>query len=109
MLAARRNDNVIGRTATLIVSIKIKKGFNQSGAPSGKKCAVNCLGLNNALDIINDVHNGTPIDKVNTKCDEIDKENASIPIILQIIKTTNNIDNIIEYPFILVDLVRIDW
>jgi hypothetical protein len=37
MLAANRNDRVRGRTRTLVVSIRTRKGFNQSGAPSGKK------------------------------------------------------------------------
>jgi hypothetical protein len=37
MLAARRNDRVIGRTVTLVVSISTKNGLSQSGAPSGKK------------------------------------------------------------------------
>jgi hypothetical protein len=37
MLAASRNDSVIGRTKILVVSIITRNGFNHSGAPSGKK------------------------------------------------------------------------
>ena len=44
MLAANRNDSVIGRTMILVVSIITKNGFNHSGAPSGKKCAIDFFG-----------------------------------------------------------------
>jgi len=37
MLAASRNDSVIGRTMILVVSIITRNGFSQSGAPSGRK------------------------------------------------------------------------
>jgi hypothetical protein len=37
MFAASRKDSVSGRTKTLVVSIRTKNGFNQSGAPSGRK------------------------------------------------------------------------
>jgi hypothetical protein len=37
ILAANRNDRVIGRTMILVLSIKTRNGFNQSGAPSGRK------------------------------------------------------------------------
>jgi len=40
ILAANRNDNVIGRTKVLKVSTKTKKGFNQLGAPPGRSCAL---------------------------------------------------------------------
>jgi len=45
MLAANRNDRVRGRTITLVVSIRTRNGFSQSGAPSGRKWAVVFLGL----------------------------------------------------------------
>ena len=44
ILAASRNDKVINRTEILIVSVKTKKGFSQSGAPDGRKWATNFLG-----------------------------------------------------------------
>lgn len=37
ILAAKRNDRVRGRTVILVVSIITRNGFNQSGAPSGRK------------------------------------------------------------------------
>lgn len=37
MFAASRNDKVSGRTVILVVSIRTRNGFNQSGAPSGRK------------------------------------------------------------------------
>lgn len=44
ILAASRNDSVIGRTKILVVSIMTRNGFSHSGAPSGKKCATDFLG-----------------------------------------------------------------
>lgn len=45
MLAASRKDRVIGRTAMLVVSIRARKGFNQAGAPPGKRDAINDVGV----------------------------------------------------------------
>jgi len=39
MFAASRNESVSGRTIILVVSIKIRNGFNHLGAPSGSKWA----------------------------------------------------------------------
>jgi|HubBroStandDraft_2_1064218.scaffolds.fasta_scaffold489862_2 hypothetical protein len=39
MFAASRNARVSGRTEILVVSIRIKNGFSQVGAPSGSRCA----------------------------------------------------------------------
>ena len=44
ILAANRNESVIGRTKILVVSIRTRNGFNHSGAPSGKKCATDFFG-----------------------------------------------------------------
>ena len=41
IFAAKRKDNVIGRTKILSVSIKIKAGDSQLGAPEGKREALN--------------------------------------------------------------------
>jgi len=68
ILAASRNDRVIGRTAILVDSISTKKGFNQSGAPSGRRWAAVALGLWTALDRISDSHRGNPSDRVRIKC-----------------------------------------
>lgn len=43
MFAASRKDKVKGRTRILIVSTRTKKGFSQSGAPGGRRLAVNFL------------------------------------------------------------------
>lgn len=68
MLAASRNDNVIGRTIILDDSISTKNGFSQSGAPSGSRCAIVALIDLIALDIIKSIHIGKPILRVNNKC-----------------------------------------
>ena len=36
MLAASRNDRVIGRTRILVVSIRTRNGFSHEGAPPGR-------------------------------------------------------------------------
>jgi len=40
MFAASRNASVIGRTIILVVSIIIRKGFSQLGAPDGRRWAI---------------------------------------------------------------------
>ena len=74
MLAASRNDRVIGRTDTLIVSISTRNGFSHSGAPSGRKWAIDFLGLNAKDEIISLNHIGSPIDNVKIKCLDDDSE-----------------------------------
>src|SRR5277367_75246 len=67
MFAASRNDRVNGRTIILVVSMIIKNGFNQSGAPSGRKCAIEAFVFLLNLDRINVNHIGNPIDMVKIK------------------------------------------
>jgi len=74
IFAANRKDKVIGRTIILVVSIITKKGFNHSGAPSGRKCATDFLGEYVNEEIIIDNHIGNPIDRVIIKCLDEDKE-----------------------------------
>lgn len=74
MLAANRKDKVIGRTMILVVSIITKNGFSHSGAPSGRKCAIDFLGEYENEDRIIDNHIGKPIDSVIIKCLEEDNE-----------------------------------
>jgi hypothetical protein len=64
MLAANRKDNVIGRTIILIVSIRTRKGFNQSGAPPGKSLPINFIGLYIILERIIENHKTRPKTKV---------------------------------------------
>ena len=64
ILAANRNESVIGRTKILVVSINTRKGFNQSGAPSGRKWAVEALKFMKIDEIIRLSHKGNPILRV---------------------------------------------
>lgn len=63
----------MGRIEILIVSIKIKNGFNHSGAPLGKRIEIALEGLLKILLIIKKDHRGILKLKVNTKCLEIEK------------------------------------
>ena len=74
ILAANRNERVIGRTVTLVVSINTRNGFNQSGAPSGKKWEIDFLIDLKKLDIIIDSHNGRPKINVKIKCLDVLKK-----------------------------------
>jgi len=67
MLAASRNERVKGRTIILVVSISTRNGFNQSGAPSGRKCATD--DLNDLVNLDNTIlnHTGNPIVNVKIK------------------------------------------
>lgn len=67
MLAANRNERVAGRTEILIVSAKVKKGFSQSGAPSGRRAAIKAF-VFLVIDLIIMVnHNGRPNVRVNIR------------------------------------------
>jgi len=68
IFAASRKDRVIGRTIILDDSINTRNGFNQSGAPSGSKWAIVALIDFMVLDMINNIHIGSPILKVNRRC-----------------------------------------
>jgi len=70
MFAARRNDRVIGRTVTLLVSISTRNGFSQSGAPSGRRCAIDFIIDFENLDIIIVSQSGKP--KINVKIKWLD-------------------------------------
>jgi len=74
ILAANRNDRVNGRTATLVVSIKTRNGFSQSGAPSGRKCAIDFLRELKKVDIIIANHNGSPKIRVKIRCLDVLKK-----------------------------------
>lgn len=65
MLAASRKDKVAGRTTVLMVSARVRKGFSQAGAPSGRRAATNEEILCFADLKIRANHNGKP--KVNVK------------------------------------------
>ncbi len=102
MFAASRKDRVNGRTATLVVSINTRNGFNQSGAPSGRKCAIVFLGLSMSLDMINLNHTGNPIVSVNIRCLDVLNVYGISPIRLIIIKVMK-----IEEMINVVPLIRV--
>jgi hypothetical protein len=87
IFAANRNDKVIGRTRTLVVSIITRNGFSHSGAPSGKKWAVDFLGENLKLEINILIHIGKPMHSVIIKCLDDEGQYGTIPIkFIKIIK-----------------------
>ncbi len=109
MFAANRNDSVNGRTNTLDDSISTKNGFNQSGAPSGRKCAVEALGLNINLDKINLNHNGKPRDSVIIRWLDKLKQYGIKPTKLSEIISINVEQTIKVTPFKDDDNVRFNW
>lgn len=68
MFAASRNESVAGRTEILIVSAMARKGFNQSGAPSGRSAATKALVFFMADLMIIVSHRGSPNVRVNIRC-----------------------------------------
>lgn len=60
ILAARRTVRVTGRTRILIVSIRIRAGFNHVGAPLGSRFAVAVLGSFEKPERIRANHRGIP-------------------------------------------------
>ena len=64
MFAASRKDRVSGRTITLTDSISTRNGFNQSGAPSGRKWATDSFMFSENLEMISLSHKGKPKEKV---------------------------------------------
>jgi hypothetical protein len=109
IFAANRKDRVRGRTRTLVVSIKTRNGFSQSGAPSGRKCAVDFLGLWANLEIISLSHAGKPIVRVKIKCLEDLKIYGTSPSKLTIITIINKVEIIVDRPFKLIEVVRFSW
>lgn len=67
MLAASRNESVAGRTTVLIVSARVRNGFNQAGAPSGRRAAINEEIFCFADLIIKANHRGNPKVRVNRR------------------------------------------
>src|SRR6218665_3482235 len=80
MLAARRNDRVKGRTITLVVSMRTRNGLSQSGAPSGRKWAVDFFGFLANLDKMSLNQMGRPRVKVKIRCLEVLKVYGINPI-----------------------------
>lgn len=74
----------------LVVSIKIKNGFNQSGAPSGRKWAMDCFSAFVNDDATNDNHRGRPKTRVKIRWDDNLKLYGINPDKLIIITSKNN-------------------
>jgi hypothetical protein len=64
----------MGRTVILVDSISTKNGFNQSGAPSGRKWAIDFIRDLKNLDMIIDNHRGRPKIRVKIKCLDVLKK-----------------------------------
>jgi hypothetical protein len=109
MFAANRNDRVIGRTVTLVVSINTRKGFSQSGAPSGRKCAIDFLIDLKKLDIIIDSHRGRPKINVKIRCLDVLKKYGTSPIKLITIIEKNRVEIVWLSPLRLFINVRDNW
>lgn len=109
IFAARRNERVKGRTRTLDVSIRTRNGFNHSGAPSGRKCAVEALGLKEKLEMIILSQIGSPRDRVRINWLESLKEYGIRPMRLIRIIKINRLLRTEDSPFKDLLLVRDNW
>lgn len=99
IFAASRNDRVIGRTMVLTVSIKIRNGFSQAGAPPGSKDASLVERLNLKLEIIRLNHRGSPKVKVKKRWEEELNTYGATPIKLTEIIIMNRATRIVASPF----------
>ncbi len=70
ILAANRNESVMGRTKFLTVSIITRNGFNAVGAPDGRRCAKNIEGLDTEADKIIVNQSGNPKDREKIMCED---------------------------------------
>ena len=70
IFAASRTHSVIGRIKILAVSIITIEGFNQPGAPPGRRFAAAVVGLVIAPEIISPNHMGSPNLNVNKRWEE---------------------------------------
>lgn len=106
IFAASRNDKVIGRTVTLVVSINTRNGLSQSGAPSGSRCAIDFIIDLENVDRIIDSHKGKP--KINVKIKWLDvlKKYGINPIKLIITMEKNRVDTVCLRPLRCVMYVR---
>lgn len=103
MLAANRNDKVIGWTSTLIVSVNTKNGLSHVGAPSGKKWAIVFFGCLVSLDRMISNHIGSPIDRVIIRCLVFLREYGVMPSKFDKIITTKIVDTTADIPFMCVE------
>jgi hypothetical protein len=89
-----------------VVSIKTRNGFSQSGAPSGRKCAVEFLGLKKKDEIINLSHRGSAKDRDMIRCLDNLNVYGIIPARLITMININREVTIRDIPLRYVDEVR---
>lgn len=65
IFAASRKLRVSGRTKILVSSTSTRNGLSHIGALLGNRCAIKFFVRKVALLIINSIHIGSPIDRVN--------------------------------------------
>lgn len=109
ILAAKRNERVSGRTIILVVSIRTKNGFSQSGAPSGRKWATEALNDLVNLDRTILSHTGSPIVKVKMRCLDVLNIYGINPNRLMRITATKIADTKELNPFKWTVFVRDSW
>ena len=109
ILAAKRNERVMGRTIILVVSINTKNGLSHSGAPSGRKWAFDALVFFENLDRIIDSQSGRPNLRVKIKClDKLNVQGINPIKLIEIIITNRGVTSDL-IPFKLNINVRESW
>jgi len=109
IFAASRNERVIGRTVTLVVSINTRNGFSQSGAPSGRKCAIDFLIDLKNLESIIASQRGRPKIRVKIKWLDVLKKYGINPNKLIVIIVKNKVVTVWLSPLRLFMKVRASW
>lgn len=109
IFAANRNESVIGRTVTLVVSIRTRNGFSHSGAPSGRKWAIDILRDLKNLDIIRANHRGKPKISVKIKCLDVLKKYGISPSKLIVMIEKNRVVTVWFNPLRLFMNERVNW
>lgn len=99
----------MGRTVTLVVSISTRNGLSQSGAPSGRKWAIDFLIDLKNLDSIIDNHKGNPKISVKIKCLDVLKKYGIKPKRLIMMIEKKRVDTIWLSPLRLFINVRASW
>lgn len=100
MLAASRNESVIGRTRILRVSTKTRKGFNHLGAPPGRREAAAVDGEVATPEIMIPIHIGRPKDSLKSRWEVVLKMYGRIPLKFRIITMIKREARIEAEPFI---------
>lgn len=109
ILAARRNDSVIGRTENLDDSTITRNGFNQGGAPPGSSLAVNFIGCERIDDRIMLSQSVRPKENVNSRCLERLKIYGVSLIRLIVIRKRKSVEMIAFQPRNFCAYERVSW